>query len=50
MNKREKKRLARQMLKRHDYTDAEIAKILGYAFDKKKVRVSDDNNNRPESA
>jgi len=52
MNKKEKKELARKLLKRNDgYSDEEIEKILGYAFDGKKAPpVTYDSNNRPESA
>ena len=36
MNKKEKRKLAVKMLKKHGYTDEEIRKILKFAFDKEK--------------
>ena len=39
MNEKEKKKLARQMLERNDYSDKEIKKILRYAFGDRKKRV-----------
>ncbi len=42
MNKKEKKKLARKMLERHDYSEKEIKKILRHAFgDDKPERVDD---------
>ncbi len=35
MNKKEKRQLAKKMLKRNGYSDEEIAKILRLSFDKK---------------
>ena len=43
MNKKEKKRVARQILKKHGYSDEEIDRILGYAFDGKRAT-----NDRPD--
>lgn len=38
MNKKEKKEAAKQILEKHGYSDEEIKKILGYAFDGKKPK------------
>ena len=41
MNKKEKEELATKLLKRHDYSDEEIKKILRFAFGDKKKRGPD---------
>ena len=37
MNKKEKEELATKLLKKHDYSDEEIKKILLFAFGDKKA-------------
>lgn len=43
MNIDEKKRIAKKILKEHGYSDKEIGDILEYAFDDKKTREKNDN-------